>query len=369
MTASKSSRPPVVLVTGGAGYIGSHTCLALQEAGYDIVVIDDLSNSSPESLSRVEQLTGKKVLDFVHSDVRNEQALDALFQKHKPVAVIHFAGLKAVGESVRLPLMYYDANIGSTVALLNCMIKHECFNFVFSSSATVYGNPGPAGTPGGLPLRECAPLGALNPYGQTKLAIEHMLRDLACADERWRITLLRYFNPCGAHPSGRIGEDPQGIPNNLMPYVSQVAVGVLPHINVFGNDYSTPDGTGVRDYIHVCDLAAGHVSALAWLLKGCPAPADAAPGTGTCQAINLGTGVGYSVLEMIAAMEKACGRKLAYKITDRRPGDADAVYSDASLALALLGWKAELDLERMCQDLWNWQHNNPHGYAVTKGSQ
>ena len=332
-----------VLVTGGAGFIGSHTVLELLEAGYEVVVVDNLCNAREESLRRVKQLTGKEIA-FYNLDVRNREDLRAVFAAHKIDWVIHFAGLKAVGESVKKPLLYYDNNLISTLVLLETMQENGVRNLVFSSSATVYGEPER------LPLDETCRLSATNPYGMTKLMQENMLRDIGSADSRWNIVLLRYFNPVGAHPSGRIGEDPKGIPNNLMPYVAQVASGKLECIGVFGNDYPTPDGTGVRDYIHVVDLAKGHVAAIRALKE---------PGV---RVYNLGTGKGYSVLDMIHAFEKACGKQLPYKILPRRAGDVPACYASSAKAERELGWKAQYGLEEMCRDQWNWQKNNPNGY-------
>lgn len=332
-----------VLVTGGAGFIGSHTVVELLEEGCAVTVIDNLSNASVESLRRVEEITGKKVA-FTEGDVRDRALLEKLFAENSFDWVIHFAGLKAVGESVAEPLMYYDNNLISTVTLLETMQKHGVKNFVFSSSATVYGNPER------LPLDENCRLSVTNPYGSTKLMQENILKDLYTADPSWNIALLRYFNPVGAHPSGRIGEDPKGIPNNLMPYVAQVASGKLKRIGVFGNDYPTPDGTGVRDYIHVVDLAKGHVAAIRALKK---------PGI---HIYNLGTGHGYSVLNMIEAFGKACGKALPYEILPRRAGDVPACYATSAKAEKELGWKAQYGLEEMCRDQWNWQKNNPNGY-------
>jgi UDP-glucose 4-epimerase len=333
-----------VLLTGGAGYIGSHTCVVLLENGYDVVVVDNLCNSSQESLRRVEKITGQPVA-FYRSDLRDETAMNNIFRRHSIDAVIHFAGLKSVAESVDQPLAYYGNNINSTLVLCAVMQKHEVKNFVFSSSATVYGSPET------VPIDENAPVRPFNPYGRTKLFIEEILKDLYAADNSWNIALLRYFNPVGAHPSGRIGEDPADIPNNLMPYVSQVAVGKLPELQVFGNDYDTPDGTGVRDYIHVVDLAEGHLKALEKLKTG--------PGLVT---YNLGTGKGYSVLEMVTAFEKACGKKVPYKIVSRRSGDIGTCYADPSLAEKELSWKARLGIDAMCADAWRWQSGNPQGY-------
>ncbi len=332
-----------VLVTGGAGYIGSHTVVELQNEGFDVVVVDNLSNSSEESLRRVEKITGKKV-PFYCADVRDRAAMEEIFSVHKIDWVIHFAGLKAVGESVQKPLEYYDNNLVSTFVLLETMRAHGVKNFVFSSSATVYGNPER------LPLDEECSLSTTNPYGATKLMQENILRDVYQADHEWNIVLLRYFNPVGAHESGLIGEDPKGIPNNLMPYVAQVASGKLNKIGVFGNDYPTHDGTGVRDYIHVVDLARGHVAAIKALK------------TGGIRVYNLGTGIGYSVLDMIHAFGKACGKELPYEIKPRRPGDVAACYATSAKAEKELGWKAQYDLERMCADQWRWQKNNPTGY-------
>lgn len=335
-----------VLVTGGAGYIGSHTIIELLKAGHQVHVVDNLVNSSIESLQRVKQISGTEI-PFTELDLCDASALDALFAGEQFDAVIHFAGLKAVGESVAEPLRYYQNNIDSTLALCEVMQKHGVKKLIFSSSATVYG------TPEELPLTEDSPIGSgiTNPYGWTKYMIEQILRDLAHADSKWQISLLRYFNPIGAHASGLIGEDPSGIPNNLLPYVAQVAVGKLDKIKVFGDDYDTVDGTGVRDYIHVVDLARGHVAALEHL----PAPGEA-------ETYNLGTGEGTSVFELIHAFEKACGKKLPYEIVARRPGDVAACYADASKAARELGWKANLSISDACRDAWNWQSKNPDGY-------
>lgn len=333
-----------VLVTGGAGFIASHTDVELLNAGYEVVVLDNLYNSCEESLNRVEKITGKKV-KFYNEDIRNEEGMEKIFQIEKPDAVIHFAGLKAVGESCSEPLKYFDNNFVGTINLLKVMDRCGCKNLVFSSSATVYGIPET------VPITEDSPLSVLNPYGRTKLVIEDMLRDLYASDSSWNIALLRYFNPIGAHESGGIGEDPQGIPNNLLPYVAKVAVGELECINVFGDDYDTPDGTGVRDYIHVVDLAIGHIKALEKL--------ETNPGIVT---YNLGTGVGYSVLEVIHNFEKACGKELPYRIAPRRPGDAAMCYSDPTKAEKELGWKAERGIDKMCEDAWRWQSKNPKGY-------
>ncbi len=333
-----------VLVTGGAGYIGSHTCLELLRVGFDVVVVDNLSNSSEESLRRVRKITGK-TLEFYKVDLLNKAHLVEVFDKHQFDAVIHFAGLKAVGESVDIPLKYYHNNITGTVTLCEVMAKYNVKNIVFSSSATVYGDPHK------VPITEDFPTSATNPYGRTKLFIEEILKDLYVSDNYWNVVLLRYFNPVGAHHSGRIGEDPTGIPNNLMPFVSQVAVGKLKELAVFGNDYPTTDGTGVRDYIHVVDLALGHVRALQKLI-----------GKSGVHIYNLGTGRGYSVLEMISAFEKVSGRKIPYRIIDRRPGDIAECYADPSKAEQDLGWRAERGIEDMCIDTWRWQRQNPQGF-------
>lgn len=335
-----------ILVSGGAGYIGSHTCVKLVQAGYEIVVADNLVNSCEEAVRRVEQIVGKPV-PFEKVDLCDPLQAEEVFCRHPEIeAVIHFAGLKAVGESVSKPLEYYSNNLMSTLVLLNAMRKHGVKNFVFSSSATVYGNPA------SVPIREDFPTGGTtNPYGTTKLFIEQILMDYCKADPTLNVALLRYFNPIGAHESGLIGEDPNGIPNNLVPYIAQVAVGKLEQIHVYGNDYPTPDGTGVRDYIHVVDLARGHIAALQKLKTKC--------GLFVC---NLGTGKGYSVLEMIKAYEKACGKPLPYVIDPRRPGDIAACYADPSKAQEELGWKAQYDLEEMCASSWKWQSTNPNGY-------
>ncbi len=333
-----------VLVTGGAGYIGSHTCLELLRTGFDVVVVDNLSNSSEESLRRVQEITGKTI-EFHKVDLLNKTHLVKVFDKHQFDAVIHFAGLKAVGESVDIPLKYYHNNLTGTVTLCEVMAKYNVKNIVFSSSATVYGEPHR------VPITEDFPTVATNPYGRTKLFIEEILKDLYVSDNYWNIVLLRYFNPVGAHHSGRIGEDPKGIPNNLMPFISQVAVGKLKELSVFGNDYPTTDGTGVRDYIHVVDLALGHVRALQKLI-----------GQSGVHIYNLGTGRGYSVLEMISAFEKAGGRKIPYRIIDRRPGDIAECYADPSKAEQDLGWRTEKGIEDMCADTWRWQKQNPKGF-------
>ncbi len=333
-----------ILVTGGAGYIGSHTIIELQQAGYEIVVVDNFVNSSPESLERVRQITGKPLA--VHEvDLLDRSALAAVFQSYPITGVIHFAGLKAVGESVAEPLRYYHNNLTGTLVLLECMAAQQVKQIVFSSSACVYGDPE------SVPIREDFAVHPTNPYGSSKLMIEQILQDARIADPALQVAILRYFNPVGAHPSGQIGEDPTGIPNNLMPYIAQVAVGRLAHLSVFGGDYSTPDGTGVRDYIHVMDLARGHVHALQTLAQG--------PGLVLC---NLGTGNGYSVLEMVTAFAQASGRPVPYEITGRRPGDIAACYADPTMARELLGWQAELGLAEMCRDHWRWQKNNPEGY-------
>ncbi len=335
-----------VLITGGAGFVGSHTCVELLQAGYEIVVLDNLSNSKRQSLERVREITGK-VFPFYPVDIRGSSALMEIFAKHSITSVIHFAGLKAVGESVEKPLEYYDNNVGGTLSLLKVMKEFSVKSIVFSSSATVYHPSNIA------PFVETNELGAINPYGQTKLMIEGILRDIAHIDATWSVVLLRYFNPIGAHESGTIGEDPSDIPNNLMPYITQVAVGKRSFLSVFGNDYDTPDGTGIRDYIHVVDLAKGHLKAL--LSKG------SEYGIFT---YNLGTGKGYSVLEVIHTFEKATGITVPYQIIGRRPGDLAVAYADPSKALRELGWKAELDLDSMCRDAWRWQQNNPDGYGL-----
>ena len=336
-----------VLVAGGAGFIGSHTCLTLLEKGYEVVVIDNLCNSSEEAINRVQRLTGRKIA-FYKADLLDREAVEEVFAREKLEAVIHFAGLKAVGESVRKPLEYYSNNLIGTLVLCEAMRRHHMTNFIFSSSATVYGIPEQ------VPIREDFPLSVTNPYGRTKLMIEEMLQDIAAADPSWNVILLRYFNPIGAHKSGQIGENPRGIPNNLTPYITQVAVGKLPYVHVYGNDYNTPDGTGVRDYIHVMDLAEGHVAALQHMeqMKG-----------GT-DIFNLGTGRGYSVLEMVQAFEKASGRKIPYRIEGRRAGDGPICYADTGKAARELGWKATRGLEEMCEDAWRWQQNNPNGFEA-----
>ncbi len=335
----------MIFVTGGAGYIGSHTCVELLDAGCDVTVFDNFCNSHPESLARVERITGKK-LHLVRGDIRDRAALSAALRESGASAVIHFAGLKAVGESVSRPLAYYDNNVVGSLCLLEAMGECGVKTLVFSSSATVYGDPQR------LPLTENHPLSATNPYGQTKLMIEEMLRDLHRSDGSWKIGILRYFNPAGAHVGGLIGEDPQGIPNNLLPVVAQVAVGRRACLNVWGNDYSTPDGTGVRDYIHVVDLALGHLKALKRLEE-----------KAECLTVNLGTGTGYSVLDIVRAFEQASGRSVPYKIAPRRPGDIASCYADPQRAFELLGWRAERGLSAMCADTWRWQSGNPNGYG------
>ncbi|MDH4251096.1 MAG: UDP-glucose 4-epimerase GalE [Nitrospira sp.] len=337
----------MILVTGGAGYIGSHTCVELLQAGHDITVFDNFCNSHPESLARVQRITGKQ-FRFIRGDIRDRTSLVTALRESGAQSVIHFAGLKAVGESVQQPLSYYDNNVVGSLRLLEAMGTCGVKTLVFSSSATVYGDPQR------LPLTEDHPLSATNPYGQTKLTVEHMLRDLQRSDTSWRIGILRYFNPVGAHASGLIGEDPQGTPNNLMPFVAQVAVGLRPHLNVFGDDYTTPDGTGVRDYIHVVDLAKGHLKALDALGRSTP--------QAECLTVNLGTGTGYSVLEMVRAFEQASGKRVTYNVAPRRPGDVATCYADPSKAAALLGWRTERSLADMCADTWRWQNLNPHGY-------
>ena len=334
-----------VLVTGGLGYIGSHTCVELMRAGYEVAIVDNLSNSKRSVLGRIEELGGKTVA-FEALDVRDRAALERLFARRSFDAVVHFAGLKAVGESIEKPLLYYDNNVGGTLTLLEAVVAHRVPHFVFSSSATVYG------APQHLPLTEDHPLQAVNPYGQTKQMIEQILLDTAAAEPWLRHATLRYFNPVGAHPSGRIGEDPLGVPNNLMPYVSQVAAGLRPQLRIYGADYGTPDGTGVRDYIHVVDLAAGHLAALHYL-----------EGARRSITVNLGTGRGYSVLEMVRAFEAASGVPVPYEIVERRPGDVAACYADASLAARELGWRATRGLEDMCRHAWEWQSGNPEGFA------
>lgn len=335
-----------ILVTGGAGYIGSHTCLELLNSGYGVVVVDNLCNSNSKSLDRVEELTGKKV-KFYEGDVRDEALLRKIFAENDIAAVIHFAGLKAVGESVTQPWRYYDNNLNSTLVLTKVMGEAGCKKIIFSSSATVYSGDNE------MPLRETSRTGnCTNPYGWTKYMTEQILSGMAYADKEWSVVLLRYFNPIGAHESGRIGEDPRGIPNNLMPYITQVAIGRREKLSIFGNDYDTPDGTGVRDYIHVVDLAKGHVSAIRYTLENLG-----------CEVFNLGTGVGYSVLDMVKAFEKANGVAVPYQIVDRRPGDLPTCYADPAKSAEKLHWKAEKNLEDMCRDSWRWQSQNPMGYG------
>jgi UDP-glucose 4-epimerase len=333
-----------VLVTGGAGFIGSHTSIELLNAGYDIIILDNFVNSKPESLKRIKELAGKD-FKFYQADIRDEEALTKIFAENKIDAVIHFAGLKSVPQSIKEPLNYYDNNIAGTVCLCRAMDKAGCKKLVFSSSATVYGSKNPS------PLKEDMPTGGTtNPYGTTKYFIEQILQDLCVSDSEWGVSILRYFNPIGAHKSGRIGEDPNGIPGNLMPYITQVAIGKLECLNVCGNDYPTPDGTGVRDYIHVVDLAIGHIKALDRLLK-----------VKGCEVYNLGTGKGYSVLDVVKAFEKASGLKINYRIAPRRAGDVACCYADATKAKEVLGWQAKYDIDDMCADSWRWQSQNPNG--------
>ncbi|XP_072404525.1 UDP-glucose 4-epimerase [Chiloscyllium punctatum] len=346
-----------ILVTGGAGYIGSHCVIELVKAGYIPVVIDNFHNAIkgeggiPESIHRVNQITGIDII-FQEIDLLDESALSNLFKEHNFSAVIHFAGLKAVGESVQKPLLYYKVNLTGTIKLLETMRTYGVKDIVFSSSATVYGNPSY------LPIDEAHPVGSCtNSYGKTKYFIEEMIKDLCYAEKDWNAVLLRYFNPIGAHESGKIGEDPQGIPNNLMPYISQVAIGRRLYLNIFGNDYETCDGTGVRDYIHVVDLAKGHIAALKKLKERC-----------SCKVYNLGTGTGYSVLQMVKAMEKASGREIKYQVVQRREGDIASCYANPALAEKELGWKAQSGIDKMCQDLWNWQSQNPYGFSKNEAS-
>ncbi|MDQ0194104.1 UDP-glucose 4-epimerase GalE [Paenibacillus wynnii] len=340
-----------ILITGGAGYIGSHTTVELLEAGYEIVSVDNFINSHPEAIERIEEITNKS-FTFYELDVLDAEALNNVFAAHRIDAVIHFAGLKAVGESVQLPLKYYHTNVLSTLCLCETMERHGVFKIVFSSSATVYG------APESVPIKEDASIGATNPYGRTKQMIEEILQDLALSDPRWGISILRYFNPIGAHPSGRIGENPNGIPNNLVPYISQVAIGKLKQLNVFGSDYSTIDGTGIRDYIHVVDLAKGHIKALERIMNH--AGVDV---------YNLGTGKGLSVLEMITSFEDVTGRRIPYALTERRPGDIAVCYADASKANRELQWSAKKDIGEMCEDTWRWQLANPSGYSKKEWEQ
>lgn len=336
-----------VLVTGGVGYIGSHTCVELLEEGYEVIVVDNLSNSNPIALDRIKEITGKNV-KFEKADIRDRTALTTIFENNDIDSVIHFAGLKAVGESVEQPLRYYNNNITGTITLCEVMNENKIKTLVFSSSATVYGDPK------SVPIKEDFPLSATNPYGRSKLVIEEILRDIYKSDPNWSIALLRYFNPVGAHQSGLIGEDPEGIPNNLMPYISQVATGKLKKLRIFGGDYPTHDGTGVRDYIHVVDLAKGHVKALEYFKR---------QNKDKVLTVNLGTGNGYSVLDMVSAFEKASGQKISYEIVERRAGDIAECYADPSLAASLLNWQAQYDINQMCEDSWRWQQNNPSGFV------
>ena len=351
MTSTLNPNDTCVLVTGGAGFIGSHTVVELLNGGYQVVIVDDLSNSSPIAIDRIKQIVGEQAaanLTFYEANVLDREALERIFDAHRIDRVIHFAGYKAVGESVQKPIEYYHNNIENTLVLVDVMRNHGCKSIIFSSSATVYGDPDE------LPVTEQSPKKmATNPYGWTKWMIEQMLTDLTVADPEWNVVLLRYFNPIGAHESGLIGEDPKGIPNNLLPYVAQVAVGKLESVQVFGDDYPTPDGTGVRDYIHVVDLARGHVAALAWM-----------NGREGVEVFNLGTGQGTSVLEVVHAFSEACGRELPYQIRPRRAGDVAAVYGDASKAERMMGWKAQFNITDMCRDSWRWQSNNPNGFAT-----
>ncbi|KHD45433.1 UDP-galactose-4-epimerase [Streptococcus uberis] len=333
-----------ILVTGGAGFIGSHTCLELLENGHQVIVVDNLSNGHQKSLDKVQSLTEKK-LTFYNADIRDYEVLEKIFEKEKIDGVIHFAGLKAVGESTQIPLTYYDNNVCGTISLLKVMQKFHCYNIIFSSSATVYGDPEV------VPIKENFPLSVTNPYGRTKLVLEDIFRDLYKSNSKWTIVLLRYFNPIGAHASGELGEDPSGIPNNLLPYITQVAVGKLEAVQVFGNDYETSDGTGVRDYIHIVDLAKGHVAALQKFMS-----------SGGLYTYNLGTGQGYSVLEIIENMSKIVGKDIPYTIAPRRPGDISICFADVSRAKNELGWEAKYDIGRMCRDAWRWQSQHPNGF-------
>ncbi|KYJ86311.1 UDP-glucose 4-epimerase GalE [Sulfurovum riftiae] len=342
---TNDQRPSTILVTGGAGYIGSHTVILLIEAGYEVIVFDNFCNSSRESIQRVKKIVGQTITT-IEGDIRNKEDLRNVFKEHKIDAVIHFAGLKAVGESVEQPLKYYDNNVYGTVTLCEVMQEHGCKSIIFSSSATVYGDPATT------PITEDFPTSATNPYGRSKLFIEEILRDLYISDPSWKIILLRYFNPVGAHPSGTIGEDPNGIPNNLMPFITQTAVGKLSCLSIFGDDYNTSDGTGVRDYIHVMDLADGHVKAL-----------DKINTFDKVMTINLGTGIGYSVLDMVKAFEKASGKEVPFCIAPRRAGDIAKCYADPGYAKEILGWEATKGIDEMCEDSWRWQANNPEGYS------
>ena len=350
MSEKKDPKDTCVLVTGGSGFIGSHTVVELLQAGYQVVIVDDLSNASEKVLDRIDTIVGEDAaenLSFYRADVNDREALECIFDENDIDRVIHFAGFKAVGESVSKPIEYYSNNIGNTLTLVDVMREHGCKSIIFSSSATVYGDPD------SLPLTETSPKKpATNPYGWTKWMIEQILTDLHTADPEWNVVLLRYFNPIGAHPSGLMGEDPKGIPNNLLPYVAQTAIGKRSEVHVFGDDYDTPDGTGVRDYIHVCDLAAGHAAALAWM-----------NGREGVEVFNLGTGKGTSVLEIITAFGKACGKDVPYVTDPRRPGDVTANYADCSKAKQEMGWEAKFDIDDMCRDSWNWQSKNPNGYA------
>ncbi len=356
MSQKKLPQDTTVLVTGGAGFIGSHTVVELLNAGYNAIIVDDLSNASEKVIDRIDTIVGEdraKNLTFYRADVNDREALEQIFSDNQIDRVIHFAGFKAVGESVQKPIEYYSNNLGNTLTLVDVMRNHGCKDIIFSSSATVYG------VPDSLPLTEQSPKKpATNPYGWTKWMIEQILTDLHTSDPEWNVVLLRYFNPIGAHPSGLMGEDPKGIPNNLLPYVAQVAVGKREFVHVYGNDYNTPDGTGVRDYIHVCDLGTGHVAALNWM-----------NGRTGVEIFNLGTGKGTSVLEIVKAFSKACGRDLPYKIEPRRAGDVDANYADCSKAKREMGWEAKYTIEDMCRDGWNWQSHNPNGYADADDAQ
>ena len=351
MSQEISPKDTCVLVTGGAGFIGSHTCVELLQNGYRVVIVDDLSNASPLVVDRIKTIVGDDAaenLSFHEADVNDRATLEKVFDEHHIDRVIHFAGFKAVGESVHKPIEYYSNNIGNTLTLVDVMREHGCKSIIFSSSATVYGDPD------SLPLTEASPKKpATNPYGWTKWMIEQVLTDLHTADPEWNVVLLRYFNPIGAHPSGLMGEDPKGIPNNLLPYVAQTAIGRREFVHVFGDDYDTPDGTGVRDYIHVCDLASGHAAALSWM-----------NGRTGVEVFNLGTGKGTSVLEIIKAFGRACGHDIPYQIEPRRSGDVAANYADCSKARELMGWQAKYDIDDMCRDSWNWQSKNPEGYRA-----